>query len=369
MSNTKCQDVYVIATNQESGYNKLTILSSEDNYYYNGTETLPNGTYTADLICLDGCIGINQHNVTETISFSVSTEWVTGAGIIRYINSSSCVSEWVNLGEKAFCYPNLIDVPDYCSNIEVKETTRVEYNNYITSCDSDGGIFDSSEFNITACIPLNNCGTSSYYCNETARSKVKVYDDVVSGEIQGYSEAFVPEDCSCPSSLLGLEYGEKVKQFRVYGKITFECDKSCIGEWICSDAYHKAYLDTDCGISNVTYCPYMCKNGDCVTRTGEVEAGGEEDAVDSATNVFLDFILRPTKTQKFLSGMFVSATVGFIGFSYASGTKGFQHGGLLFMILFMASFSFFAFIGYIPSIIIILMLFGVGAFVLVKNIS
>lgn len=369
MSNSKCKDVYVIATNQLNGYEKLTTLYSTDNYLFIGTETLPNGTYEADFICLDGCVGEEQHNVTQNIGFGITTEWVAGGGVIRYINSTGCMSDWVDLGEKAFCYPNQIDVPSYCSNIEVEETTRVEYDNYITSCDSDGGIFDSSQFDIVSCVPLNNCGEEQYYCNETARTKTKTYVDVVSGIVQGYSEASIPEDCSCPSSLLGIEYGKKVNQFRVHGKLTFECDKSCVGEWICVDTYHKGYLNTDCDLSNITYCPYLCKNGDCVTRTGEVEEGGGVDQVDSATNVVLDFILRPTKYQKFLTGIFISAFVGFLGFSFVSGTKSSEHAGLIFMILFMSGFSFFAFIGYIPSIIIILILFGIGAYVLLKNVG
>jgi hypothetical protein len=368
MSNTKCQDVYVLSTNIQTNYNKLTILSSTDNLYYNGSETLPNGTYTSKLICLDGCVGSSSHNVTEEISFSISTEYISGGGTIHYYNSSSCVSEWVNLGGLASCYPNPIDIPDYCSNIEIKETARVEYDNYLTSCDSDGGVFNNGQFNITACVPLNNCGSSNRYCNETSITKVKTYSGEISGQVLGYSQAFVPIDCSCPSSLLGWEYSRKIKQFRVYGTLTFECDKSCRGEWICSSSKQKAYMNEDCDLTNITYCSYMCKDGECIDIGGGITGGGVVDTVDSATFIFLNFLLKPNPTQKFLTAMFVSITLGFIGFSFASGHGGSSHSGLIFIIMFMVGFSFFTFMGYIPSVLIILMLFGVGGYVLLKNV-
>lgn len=369
MSNTKCKDVYVYSTNTETNYHELTTLSSSDGYYYSGSDTLPNGTYTADLICLDGCSGSNGHNVTKNVGFSVSTEWVAGGGVIAYSNSSECVSEWVDLDKKAFCYPNPITIPEYCSNIEFKETTRVEFNNYLTSCDSDGGVFDSSQFNMSSCVPTNNCGSSSYYCNETAKTKTKTYSGALSGVVQSYSEAYVPMDCSCPSSFLGYEYGRKVTQFRVYGKITFSCDKSCVGEWICQDAYHKAYMNTNCDLGNITYCSYACQNGECVDISGGVVSGGVVDTVDSATFVFLNFLLHPNSIQKFLTAMFVSITIGAMGFAFASSHNGERHAGLLFVIMFMAGFSFFTFMGYIPSVLIILMLFGVGGYVLLKNVG
>lgn len=74
MSNNKCLDVYVVST--KSGYSKLTILNSTDGYYYNGIDNLPNGTYTTNFICDDGCYGVYAHNVTNPIYFQVSRKSV-----------------------------------------------------------------------------------------------------------------------------------------------------------------------------------------------------------------------------------------------------------------------------------------------------
>jgi hypothetical protein len=127
-------------------------------------------------------------------------------------------------------------------------------------------------------------------------------------------------------------------------------------------------MNEDCDLSNITYCFYMCKDGECIDIGGGVTEGGAVDTVDSATFIFLNFLLHPTPTQKFLTAMFVSITLGFIGFSFASGHGGSTHSGLIFIVMFMVGFMFFTFMGYIPSVLIILMLFGVGGYILLKNV-
>jgi hypothetical protein len=363
MSNDKCKDVYVLSTNQLTSYNKLTVLSSSDGYYYSGSDTLPNGTYTTDYICLDGCSGSDSHNVTESISFSVSTEYTTGGGVIQQINGTSCSSNWVNLGEKAYCYTPTIDIPSYCSDIEVKETTSIEFDNYITSCDTDGGLFNDGKFNLSSCVPSSSCGYGNYYCNETSRTKSKTYIDYLSGEVaSGYSEGYVPTDCGCPINILSSWLGltKRVNKFRVSGHLEMSCLGSCSGGWICSSSNVKAYMNTSCQLEQATTCSYMCQDGVCITQTGQTDTGET-----TGLSGFYGLIYNPSPSQKMVMGFTGCIIMGVVGLLFSK-TFGERHGNLLFMLMFGVGFAIFTYLGWIPAILIIMIIFFSGIYVLSK---
>jgi hypothetical protein len=360
MSNNKCVDVYVISTNQETGYNKLTILYSSDGYYYTGSETLPNGTYSTDFICIDGC---NSNNVTETIQFLVSTEYITGGGVIQYLNGTSCSSNWVNLGEKAFCYTPTIQIPSYCSDIEVKETTSIEFDNYITSCETDGGLFNDGRFNLTSCSPTSSCGYGDYYCNETSRTKSKTSTSYLSSQVAtGYSEGYVPLDCGCPVNILSswLGLSKRVNKFRVSGHLEMSCQGSCVGNWICSDTKTKAYMNTSCELEQITPCDYMCDNGVCITQTGETDTG----QITGLSGLY-GLIYKPSPSQKMVMGFSGCIILGVLGLFLGKSFNE-SHKSLLFMIMFGVGFAIFTFIGFIPAILIVLIIFFSGVYVLSK---
>jgi hypothetical protein len=361
-SNNKCSNVYVLSTNQQTGYNKLTILTMDYTGKYTGSETLPNGTYVSNFICSDGCSGINQHTVNATSTFSVSSEYITGGGTISYLNGTSCDSGWVNLGEKAFCYTPEIKIPSYCSNIEVKETTSIEYDNYLTSCDSDGGLFNNGKFNMTSCTPTATCGSGNYYCNETANTKSKTSLDYLSGQIAtGYSEGYVPLDCRCPTSILSSWLGGyRINKFRVSGHLEMSCISSCTGNWICSSSKTKAYMNTSCEITNSTPCSYECKDGICITQSGSTDTGQT-----TGLGGFYSLIYHPSASQKMVMGFGGCILFGIFGL-FLSKSFGDKKGSLLFLVMFGVGFSMFTYLGWIPAILIVMIIFFSGIYVLSK---
>jgi hypothetical protein len=366
MSNNKCLDVWVKST--KSGYTKYTILNSLDGYYYTGIETLPNGTYSSDFICDDGC---STHNVTNTIQFQILTSLIGEGSGIKLFNSTGCMSSDTDLGKVASCYPNPITIPNSCSNVEVKEKTRVEYldgyGNIINldKCDSlvDGNFFNTNKFNMSSCIN-GNCGSGNYYCNETYNSKSKVETDL-SGVITGYSEAYVPIECRCYYSQFIILIGYKIAKYRVYGSLEMSCDNTCNGNWVCSSSTQKAYMNTSCQLTSITDCSYMCLDGKCVTQSG-IETNQTLLSGNSLFNKIFSWIAKPTRTQKMVMGFGGCIFFGVIGLALSQrfNTKGIS--GLLFMIMFGIGFAVFTFIGWIPMILIVLIIASIGVYMLSK---
>jgi hypothetical protein len=367
MSNNKCLDVYVIST--KSGYSKLTILNSTDGYYYNGIDNLPNGTYTTNFICNDGCYGVYAHNVTNPIYFQVSTTYLPNQ--IKSYNQTECMSADTDLGKVASCYPNPITIPLTCSNAEVKEKTRIEYldgyGNIINldKCDSviDGNFFNTNKFNMTSCIGLS-CGSSDYYCNETYNSKSKVETDL-SGVITGYSEAYVPIECRCYYTNFIILTGYKIAKYRVYGSLEMSCDNTCNGNWVCSSSTQKAYLNTSCQLTNITDCSYSCLNGVCINQQG-IETNQTLFTGNSLLNKLMSWIMKPTRTQKMVMGFGGCIFFGVIGLALGYRFDVKQQSGLLFMIMFGIGFAIFTFIGWIPIILIVLIIASIGVYMLTK---
>lgn len=265
-----------------------------------------------------------------------------------------------------------LDIPMDCENVNVTSTMKVT-SEYIDI------ILQGNQLNFTTkvCSPLTDCDVdTAKYCEDCKDQNVTETKEVttyVAGD--SVDNAFILDGTNCAvhkAWYISVGATEGWYKHRVVGTTTYECLKSCGGDVCITEGLieYSAQQFIDCTINSTSKieCDYGCdqETGLCKTR---LDIDEDVDKVDSATNIFLDFILKPTKTQKFLTGMVVSAFVGFLGFSYASGGKAHKHAGLIFMILFMGGFSFFAFIGYIPSIMIILILFGVGAFVLMKNIG
>jgi hypothetical protein len=244
----------------------------------------------------------------------------------------------------------------------VKETTGIEFDNYLTSCGSDGGLFNNGKFNMTSCTPTATCGSGNYYCNETSNTKSKTSIDYLSGQIAtGYSEGYTPLDCRCPTSILSSWLGGyRINKFKVLGHLEMSCQGSCLGKWICSDIKTKAYMNTTCEIEQLTPCGYECKDGNCITQTGSSDTGQ-----DTGLSGFYGLLFHPSKSQKMLMGFSGCVILGIFGL-FLGKTFGEKRGSLLFMIMFGVGFSIFTYLNWIPGILIVIILFFSGIYVLAK---
>jgi hypothetical protein len=103
----------------------------------------------------------------------------------------------------------------------------------------------------------------------------------------------------------------------------------------------------------------------CINQQG-IETNQTLFTGNSLLNKLMSWIMKPTRTQKMVMGFGGCIFFGVIGLalSYRFDVK--QQSGLLFMIMFGIGFAIFTFIGWIPIILIVLIIASIGVYMLTK---
>ncbi len=286
-----------------------------------------------------------QYNETQGIR-PQGYEWESG--------DSSCVSEWVDVGQEARCYPDPIQIPVNCVNISAYSISVPEF-------DGDGE--DDGNFTIQACTPSVDCEINELSCEQVLNYTYNWIQDVeesfyqAGDTITGMST--LRADLSCKDR--GLFDFSGISRYRVFGELGYACQIACENEWLCIDPFNSGYRQVDCEITNTTACEYGCEDGECV---------GFGEAEDHPTNIntWLDWILKPNTTTKFAYSLFGSVIIGFIVMSVGKNSDGSKIGSL-FAWGFGVGFAFFILIGWIDWVVLLIIVFFVGGYALLNALK
>lgn len=285
----------------------------------------------------------NQYNESSGI-VPQKYEWVYG--------DSNCVSDWVDVGQEAKCYVPPIQIPIDCINISAFEITVPEF---------EGNGEDDGNFTMKACTPSVDCNEVELNCDQVLNDSVNWIRDLeesyynAGDTVTGMST--IRADLSCKDK--GIWDFSGITRYRVYGTMGYSCQIACAEEWVCMDQYNKGYRRVDCQLVNITACEFGCKDGACV---------GVGDGDDSALNptFWFDLITKPNKTTKFIYSLAGSVLVGVFIFNLG---KESENKPLMFLTGFGIGFAFFTLIGWIPAVIIFIIIFFVGIYFLFKTIG
>jgi len=148
-------------------------------------------------------------------------------------------------------------------------------------------------------------------------------------------------------------------QHGIIGTSNYVCSKSCGGTKCLTEGLIEYSVEEfiDCSINETskTLCDYGCNQatGECLEST-ESDDGSSWIDDGSDLNYWLNMLIKPSETMKFIISLFVSSVLGIIGISLTKDRNVF-----LFLVGFAIGFMFFVLIGWIPVIIILIMVFMV----------
>lgn len=261
-----------------------------------------------------------------------------------------CESDWIYFADgetTAECEPIHYTIPSSATNIFTNSTA-------ISVLDGEG--CENGDYDLEVCNPSYDCDQETFSCEYPVNFTTKNNEAYGIGDIvTSKMKLRVDSSCRCPRFLLG----DKIKRFKVLGVTCISYDIACIEEWYCLNEEYKALKHIDCSSSNQTLCEFGCSDGECITDTTQRE--------DSPANVlfWLNLVINPNTTWKFIWSLFISGIVGVIGISIAKG----KNDILFFLVGFGIAFSVFVLIGWIPAIIILVMVFFVLVYALLKGIK
>ncbi len=272
-----------------------------------------------------------------------------------YYDQSSCETDWVEVGEGiAECSPNPIVIPADCSNI----TTWLEAVPVFDSYNDKG--CNQGNYHLTTCNPSYECFSQDYPCSQINVSLTDEYNNYFAGEtITGKGTLRVDNICRC--EFLFWDYG--IKRFRLRVSSNLECQVNCKEEWFCLNDDYKAFKQVDCSQTNVTLCDNGCSSGGCL-------GFGDEGSEFSTSSIWGRYFINPSREIKFLYALSGSLVLGFLGMLISHGIDNKnKSGGLIFAIMFGVGFAFFTLLGWIPAVIILIIIFFTGIYTLFKTIG
>jgi len=270
-----------------------------------------------------------------------------------YSDQSSCETEWLEVGSGvATCYPNPIDIPIDCQNIETWIEAIPVFESFRDSGCSEGN------YHLTTCNPSYDCFNQNVTCEQLNFTQTDYsYDYIIGDTVTGKSSMSVDNACRC--EWLFWDYG--VKKFKLRSSLNLNCEVPCKEEWTCINEDYRALKHIDCSITNITLCDFGCSNNACDTA----ETGATSPL---NPNFWLELFTNPSRTTKFVLSLFGSVLIGVFLYSLGNGANS-SNKELMFMVGFGIGFAFFVLIGWIPAIIIFIIIFFVGLSFLFKSMN
>jgi len=245
------------------------------------------------------------------------------------------------------CEPQHHTIPSGAINIFTNSTV-------ISVLDGEG--CDNGNYDIKVCNPTYDCNEETFSCEYPVNLTTKNNENYGVGDIvTSKMDIRVDSSCRCPRFLLS----DKIKRFKVLGVTCVSYDIPCEEEFYCLDNNYRGLRHIDCSVSDIEPCQYGCSNGNCISDSAQREG--------SPANIltWLDLIMYPNDTWKFIWSMVISAIVGIVGVSIGKG----KQSGLFFLVGFGIAFSVFVLIGWIPAVIILVLIFFVLVYILLKGIK
>lgn len=274
-----------------------------------------------------------------------------------YVYQTQCETDWENVGEGTVsCSPNPIQIPAGCTapNVTLEAVPLF-----------DGSACANGNYHLTTCNPSHDCFNQNYSCQQLNVSQQDLYTAYISGQY-ATGKATLSVDNLCKCHWLFWNYG--LTQFKLVASLNLVCAVPCVEEWVCINEDYTALKRVDCSQTNVTYCQYGCDetSGECHTLTGEGDSSQSTYRYTRANWWWETFITNPSKTMRFFYALGGSGLMGVIlifilkGLGLKDETL-----GVVFLIGFGLGFAFFVLLGWIPVVIIIVVIFFVlvGAYV------
>ena len=254
-----------------------------------------------------------------------------------------------------------------CSSINVTSGMKlsVEYKDpYLSSS-------NTNNFTATICLPKTSCDTTTtYQCRDAKNSNItfsKTYNGgYVGGEKITFASSVAGGICGVENSkFLGLETGsEGWTGYTINAEAKYRCARVCGGYRCLSEGgvqySTREYMDCSFNETDRTLCSAGCNSlsGLCNTVI----------STDTTPASIISSLLNPSALAKVVISLTVSAIGGLLLLGLGSSiSKGI--GGLLFMIGFGIGFIIFSFIGWIPAVFLIIIIFMVGLTFLFKTIT
>lgn len=273
--------------------------------------------------------------------------------------SVGCTSGWITPEDGLIASCDVyLEIPQNCTNVLTNSTMRILANAY-------DSIFrvNSNTFITDICNPRTDCDTYYPECDSLYNRNItylKNYEGYLAGTTASAGFQLLASPCVATSSFWG---SEGWYEYAVIGGLSYSCDIAC-GGWTCVKeglVDYSVYEEIDCSYNTTTKteCSYGCNKdtGRCLT----VSTGEKNTATSVFSNVF-----NPNPQMKVFLSLVGCAGLGFIGLAFSKGIDKGKSGGLLFMILFSCGFILFTFLGWIPVIMIIIIVFFSIAYIGLK---
>lgn len=291
-----------------------------------------------------------------------------------YSDSSICDTDWVETLENPITRcDSQIEIPQNCvnPNITNKLNLLTEYVDIILQG-------NTNNFTSKVCSPLADCDVdTNYLCQDVATGNVTWTKEVttyVGGD--SVSSGFVIDGTDCATWkawFVSIGAKEGWYKHRVIGTTNLNCELACGGTKCLTEGLVEysatEFIDCTVNTTSKTECDYGCdtNTGLCKTATGGAE-GDEDDWLEKGKFdnpiYWLNILIKPSATMKFIYSLFVSSILGVVGISI---TKD-KH-PMMFLAGFAVGFIFFVLIGWIPAIVLIIMVFMVLVWLGMKGLK
>lgn len=260
-----------------------------------------------------------------------------------------------------------LDIPIDCSNTKTNATTRlitIEQDSLLRTLDNN--------FTYDVCNPLTSCDTyTTYTCEEVYYDNITIqkgYDGYNGGDVATAGFQVTGSECASSQNFWGCEGW---LGYRLIGSLTYTCDKNC-GGYFCIkegliDFSVQQFIDCTYNQSTKIECTYGCNqaSGLCFESMEESE-GTEPGGKESPTNIFyyLDFLFAPdSASKKLVLAILGTVLFGSIAFSFGKPKEVIP----IFFVFCGLALIFFIIIGYVPVILMIIVVFVTGLYFFLRH--
>lgn len=322
-------------------------------------------------VCAYDC----DHEEQYVYSSYCSRQYNISQGIIEqgyepYYDDSTCDTDWLeSLINPITPCQTKINIPYNCvDNISLESSTNL----YVDYRDTFGSLVENTDnFTVNLCNPVNICDEyTTSLCNEAKtlnNSWDKTYSSGNAGDTIISKVVLDSAKCGVP---IHWTFRDGWNRHRLILTSVLTCDVACKNEYVCVTeglGEYSVYKNIDCSLNETTktYCNNGCNEitGLC---GGVLPSGGDGEplGVDDYFNV----LFHPNETTKLIYALVGSVVLGLIVMGLSKGL-GTDDTGVIFIIGFAVGFIIFTGLSWIPVLYMIVIIFAVGLYFIIKNLK
>lgn len=330
------------------------------------TSTCVENRILQNRLCYPSACGIEEQYVNSSYCDREynRTHGIYTQGYTVFYNQTYCESGWVETGEGvASCIPTGIRIPQDCAstNVTIEGIPLFDAGFSVFGLDYEGQC-PFGRYYLLTCIPTSDCFKGNVSCQQLNFTQSKTSTGFYAGDIAtGKVELRVDGSCKC--NILISEIG--IKRYKVRGILSFECVIPCSDEWVCLSETEESYRRIDCSITNITGCEFGCNEltGRCYSSESQAIEG---EGADSPSNIefWTNFLFSPdTLWKKLAIAIIGSLLIGSFAFVFGEPKDVMP----LFFVFFGLGIIFFIVIGYIPLVLILILIASIGIYFFLRH--